>query len=129
MTAQYVLSRRYIHAPVLRWQDANDDGDVADANETVYVTTDASMNVTALVDTSGNVVERYACDAYGQATVLDADWSADADGASDVRKARGPQAGRRPRAPTGGRKWRRRSNGARRARAAGVNNRRPWVDG
>ena len=84
MAAQYVLSRRYIDAPVLRWQDANDDGDVADSGEVLYYTQDANFNVTAVVDTSGNVVERYAYDPYGEVTVLDADWSADADGASDV---------------------------------------------
>ena len=42
------------------------------------------MNVTGLVDTDGDVIERYSCDAYGQVLVLDADWSVDADGASDV---------------------------------------------
>jgi RHS repeat-associated protein len=42
------------------------------------------MNVTAVVDTSGNVVERTMYDPYGNVTVLDADWSSDADGASDV---------------------------------------------
>jgi YD repeat-containing protein len=48
------------------------------------------MNVTAVVDTSGNVVERYMYDPYGNVTVLDGttggqtDWAVDADGASDV---------------------------------------------
>ena len=42
------------------------------------------MNVTAVLDTSGNVVERYMYDPYGNVTVLDADWSSDDDGASDV---------------------------------------------
>jgi RHS repeat-associated protein len=42
------------------------------------------MNVTAVVDTSGSVVERTMYDPYGNVTVLDADWSSDADGASDV---------------------------------------------
>jgi RHS repeat-associated protein len=41
------------------------------------------MNVTALVDTDGDVVERYAYDAYGQVLVLDAYWSEDADNTSD----------------------------------------------
>ena len=35
------------------------------------------------VATGGDVVERYMYDAYGKVTVLDADWSADADNASD----------------------------------------------
>jgi len=52
-----------------------------------YYTNDANFNVTALVDTSGDVVERYVYDPYGQVTVLDADWSEDADGASDFANA------------------------------------------
>jgi len=56
------------------------------------------MNVTAVVDTSGAVVERYAYDPYGQVTILNGadgadpdvdgetvfEWDPDADGASDV---------------------------------------------
>jgi len=41
------------------------------------------MNVTCLVDTGGDALERYIYDAYGTPTVLDADWSADADNVSD----------------------------------------------
>jgi RHS repeat-associated protein len=41
------------------------------------------MNVTALIDTAGDVVERYGYDPYGQATVLEADWTADGDNESD----------------------------------------------
>jgi len=40
------------------------------------------MNVTALMS-GGSVQERHTYDAYGNATVLDADFSADADGVSD----------------------------------------------
>jgi len=43
-------------------------------------TTDANMNVTAVADTSGGVVERYDYDPYGQVTVLDDDWTLDSDG-------------------------------------------------
>jgi len=46
------------------------------------------VNATALVATVGDVVERYAYDTYGQVLVLDADFSADADGASDVGQHR-----------------------------------------
>jgi len=56
------------------------------------------MNVTAVVDTSGAVVERYAYDPYGQVTILNGadgadpdvdgetvfEWDPDADGVSDV---------------------------------------------
>ncbi len=67
---QYVWSQRYIDAPVVRFHDANGDGDVADEGDTtLYYTTDANHNVTALVDPSGNVVERHVYDAYGKTTV------------------------------------------------------------
>jgi len=84
---QYVWDARYIDAPVLRWHDANGDGDADDTHETLYVTGDANMNVTALVATDGDVVERYMYDPYGKVTVLDADFSADADGESDYDNA------------------------------------------
>ncbi|NBB95650.1 MAG: hypothetical protein GVY16_07900, partial [Planctomycetes bacterium] len=89
---QYVWDIRYVDAPVVRFQNANTDGDYADAEDNVlYYTSDANMNVTALVDESGTVVERYAYDPYGERTVLDADFSADADGLSDVNNALGHQ--------------------------------------
>ena len=75
---QYVWDARYIDAPVLRWQDANDDGDVDDTHETLYVTTDANMNVTALVDTSGTVLERVVYDPYGNPTFYDGSWTSPA---------------------------------------------------
>ncbi|HEV2292459.1 MAG TPA: RHS repeat-associated core domain-containing protein [Tepidisphaeraceae bacterium] len=49
-----------------------------------YVQHDANFNVTAITDSTGTVVERYLYDPYGAVTVLDANWAADADGASDV---------------------------------------------
>ncbi len=48
-------------------------------------------NVTALTDASGNVIERYGYDPYGMRTVLDANWTADADGESDVGFVHGHQ--------------------------------------
>jgi RHS repeat-associated protein len=42
----------------------------------MYVLHDANFNVTALVDTDGDVVERYVYDPYGAATVYDVDWTA-----------------------------------------------------
>jgi RHS repeat-associated protein len=53
---------------------------------------DANWNVTGIVNTSGNVIERYKYDPYGAVTVLNgasdhdsevSDWSADADNTSD----------------------------------------------
>jgi len=80
---QYVWSMRYIDAPILRDENKDGDGDCVDGDdERIYYITDANMNVTALTDVN-NVLERYVYDAYGNATVLDADFSADADGVSD----------------------------------------------
>jgi RHS repeat-associated protein len=43
--------------------------------ERLHYTNDANFNVTALVDTSGNVVERYLYDAYGKPKIYDAPWA------------------------------------------------------
>ncbi|HAU39159.1 MAG TPA: hypothetical protein DCX07_15770 [Phycisphaerales bacterium] len=69
---QYVWDGRYVHSPALRWRDENCDGQDI---ETLYYTNDANFNVTALIDTSGNVAERYVYDAYGKVTIYNADWS------------------------------------------------------
>jgi RHS repeat-associated protein len=69
---QYVWSRVYVDALVLRDRDTNDNGLV---DERLYVQQDANYNVTALLDTFGNVEERYVYDPYGKATVLDDAWS------------------------------------------------------
>ncbi len=45
---------------------------------------DANFNVTAVADDTGTVVERYSYTPYGEVAVLDADYSADADGVSDI---------------------------------------------
>ncbi|MCD6304199.1 MAG: RHS repeat-associated core domain-containing protein, partial [Planctomycetes bacterium] len=78
---QFIWDQRYVDSPVVRFHDGDTDGTIDD---TLYYTTDANFNVTALLNASGAVVERYAYDPYGAVTVLDADWSSDADGASDV---------------------------------------------
>ena len=70
--AQYVWDARYIDAPVVRFHDSNTDGTLDD---TLYYATDANMNVTALVDTSGTVQERYTYDAYGQVHISDGSWT------------------------------------------------------
>ena len=68
---QVVWDIRYIDAPVVRFHDADTDGTIDD---TLYYTTDANMNVTALVDTSGTVLERVVYDPYGNPTFYDGDW-------------------------------------------------------
>jgi RHS repeat-associated protein len=57
---------------VLRDRDTNGDGTL---DERLWVVQDANYNVTALFDNSGNVVERYVYDPFGQVTVLDAGWN------------------------------------------------------
>jgi RHS repeat-associated protein len=75
---QYVWSARYIDAPVLRDRDNDQDPDL---EERLYYTTDANMNVTALVGTDGDVVERYMYDPYGRLTILNGASGVDKDGA------------------------------------------------
>jgi RHS repeat-associated protein len=73
---QYVWSPRYIDAPIVRFHDGNGDGDLFDAGDTtLYYTGDANFNVTATIDAAtGDVVNRYAYSAYGEATVYEDDW-------------------------------------------------------
>jgi RHS repeat-associated protein len=89
--AQYVWSPVYVDAMVLRDRDSDGDGTL---DERVYALHDANYDVTALVDASGVVIERYAYDAYGERTVLDGDLTADADDESDVGFVHGHQGGR-----------------------------------
>jgi RHS repeat-associated protein len=82
---QYVWGPEYVDAAIVRYHDGNTDGDYADAmDNTLYPTYDANYNVTAVVNASGTVVERYEYLAYGEQTVLDAAYSLDADGQTDV---------------------------------------------
>jgi len=75
---QYVWSPVYVDAMVLRDRDAN--GTPGDGlhgqglEQRLYVQQDANFNVTALVDTSGNAVERYVYDPYGAVTYLSGSW-------------------------------------------------------
>ena len=65
-------------------RDLDDDGDFADSDEMVYYHSTTIHSVYALTNSSESVIERYRYDAYGKATVLEPDWSADSDNASDV---------------------------------------------
>jgi len=70
---QYVMDIRYIDAVACRFRDMNADGDFADAaDEKLDYTGDANMNVTAVLNTSGGVVESYAFDAYGKTQIISA---------------------------------------------------------
>ena len=71
-TAQYVWSPVYVDALVLRDRDTDANGSL---DERRWVQQDANWNVTALLDNSGAVVERYAYDPYGNFTIYDASWT------------------------------------------------------
>lgn len=75
--AQSIWSPVYVDALVLRDRDTNADGTL---DERLYALQDANWNVTALTDTNGKAVERYAYDPYGQATVLNGSWTVRAGG-------------------------------------------------
>jgi RHS repeat-associated protein len=70
---QYVWSPRYIDSAVLR--DKNTDTDGTCDDERLYFLNDANFNVTTLVDTNGDAVERYLYDAYGKVTMFDGSWA------------------------------------------------------
>jgi RHS repeat-associated protein len=71
--ARYVWSPVYVNALVLRDRSSNNDGNLNE--ERLYVQQDANWNVTALVDKSGNVVERYQYMPYGALTVLNSNFT------------------------------------------------------
>lgn len=74
---QNVWSPRYIDALILRDENTDDDGScIGVSDERVFYLSDANFNVTALVDTSGTVVERYEYDAYGVVRYMAPDFSA-----------------------------------------------------
>ena len=60
----------------------DDEGALVSAAR-VYYTGDANYNVTALLDYTGAVVERYVYTPYGEATVYDGNWSNPAAAAGD----------------------------------------------
>jgi RHS repeat-associated protein len=68
----YVWSARYIDAPILR-DTHNDEGELQ-TSARVYYAGDANNNVTALLDSTGAVIERYVYTAYGSVTFYDSAW-------------------------------------------------------
>jgi RHS repeat-associated protein len=70
---QYVWSLRYIDAPILR--DKNTDTDGLCDDERIYYLGDANYNITTLVNTGGDALERYVYTPYGVLTIYDATWS------------------------------------------------------
>ena len=77
---QYVWSPVGVDVLVERDRDTDANGSL---DERLYVLQDANDNVTALVNTSGAVVERFVYDPYGAVAVLDAGWGARSGSAYD----------------------------------------------
>jgi RHS repeat-associated protein len=71
-TIQYIWSPLLSDTLVERDRDPNGSGTLS---ERLYVQQDANGNVTALINTTGNVVERYVYDPFGAATILTANWN------------------------------------------------------
>src|SRR5690606_4739035 len=69
---QYVWHPYYVDALAYRQYDSNVDGTV-DAE--YYYLQDANFNVTAVLNGSGTVVERYAYSPYGEVTFLNASYT------------------------------------------------------
>ncbi len=69
--AHYVWSLAYVDGLVLRDRDT---GGASDLDERLYVQQDANWNVTAVVNISGGVVERFVYDPYGKPTFVSAAW-------------------------------------------------------
>jgi len=84
LVARYTYAPGYIDAVAVQERDLNADGDFLDDDEVVYYHSSTLFSIYALSDADENVIERYRYDAYGACTVLDADFSDDADNASDV---------------------------------------------
>lgn len=70
-STQYVWDPLAVDTLVERDQDTNGNGTLS---ERLYIQQDANSNVTALVNTTGNVVERYVYSPFGTVTVLSPTW-------------------------------------------------------
>ncbi len=69
----------YIDEPIYAQADLNDDGDFLDTGEKFYYVTNTQYSVTAILDTSGDILERYEYTPYGSVTIYtgdggDGDW-------------------------------------------------------
>jgi RHS repeat-associated protein len=69
--ASYAWSPVYVDAMIARDRDTDANGSL---DERLYVAQDANFNVTALIDASGSVVERYAQDPFSGFVVLSGSW-------------------------------------------------------
>ena len=78
-TARYVWSPVYVDAMVMRDRDTDANGTL---DERLWVQQDANGNVSAIINTSGVIVERYAYDPFGTITVYDAGYSVQSGGSN-----------------------------------------------
>jgi RHS repeat-associated protein len=69
---QYIWSPTYVDALILRDRSTAHNGTL---DERLWVEQDANYNVTALVNGSGSVVERYAYDPFGVQSIYDGSWN------------------------------------------------------
>ena len=79
---QYVWSQVYVNALTLRDRSTLHNGTL---DERLWVQQDGNWNVTALIDNTGTVVERYAYDEYGQVTYLNPSFGTLSSSAYDSR--------------------------------------------
>ena len=92
-TKRYIWHPHYIDSLAVSYTDLDANGVLTGAREgTHYYLHDANYNVTGVLDSSGNVVERYHYSPYGEVTILNgavdadssvSDWSEDTNG-SDI---------------------------------------------
>ena len=98
--AQYVWSPLYVDALIERDRDADNNSATGSSQnatgsftsgleERLYAQQDANFNVTALTNTSGQVVERFAYDPYGADQVLDLGFSPTTDAYDWVNRFQG----------------------------------------
>ncbi|MEZ6099346.1 MAG: RHS repeat-associated core domain-containing protein [Pirellulaceae bacterium] len=78
---QYVWGSRYVDDLVLGDSDLDSNGSL---ETRFYGIQDANWNMVAIVDDSGTVLERYSYYPYGEAKILDDDFTPDANNLSDV---------------------------------------------
>ncbi len=91
-TVSYAWSSVYVDAMIVR--DRNTTGDDTALEERLYPLQGANFNVTAIADTSGDIVERYLFEPYGKRLILDPNFAADGDNASDFAFPHGHQGGK-----------------------------------
>ena len=71
---EYVWSPRYIDAPIVRSTLNSAQNGLATNPQIIYYLGDANYNVTALVNSSGTVVERYSYTPYGVVSYYTGSW-------------------------------------------------------